>query len=49
MEAENDGIRRNVFKYAIDELSWLAEVGDSENGVEPTGIDLVWVRPSTFS
>ena len=38
-----DDLRDEVFKYAIDELGFLAEYGNPEVGVEPTGVDLVWV------
>jgi hypothetical protein len=43
VEATEYEIRPQVFNYALKELEYLAEVGDPELGVEPTGVDLVWV------
>lgn len=44
-ESSQFEIRPPVFDYAISELRWLACLGDSEKGIEPSGVDLVWVRP----
>jgi len=41
-EAESDQVRAEVFDYAIDELTWLANACDDSTGIEPTGVDFVW-------
>ncbi len=35
--------RDEMFDYARKELKWLAQSRDAETGIEPTGVDLVWV------
>ncbi len=35
--------RDEMFDYAKKELKWLAQSRDVETGIEPTGVDLVWV------
>ena len=42
-EAETYELRPEVFDYAIQELGWLANAGDDTVGIEPTGVDFVWV------
>ena len=42
-EVEVYEIREAVLDYAAKELTWLAEAGDPITGIEPTGVDLVWV------
>jgi hypothetical protein len=37
-------LREPIFDYAIKELNWLSQAGDTETGIEPTGVDFVWVR-----
>jgi hypothetical protein len=41
-------LREPVFEYAIKELTWLSNAGDAETGIEPTGVDFVWVRQPYF-
>ena len=43
VEAESYEIRTEVFDYAIKELGWLANACDKSTGIEPTGVDFVWV------
>lgn len=43
-ESEPSGVREEVFNYALQELNWLTTVGDPETGIEPSGVDMVWVR-----
>jgi hypothetical protein len=42
-EAEECEVREPVFEYAMKELEWHAEDGDPATGIEPTGVDMVWV------
>ena len=42
-EASEQEVREEVFDYAIQELKWLSTLGDVVTGIEPTGVDLVWV------
>jgi hypothetical protein len=37
-------VRKEVFEYAVKEMQLLAGQVDSETGVQPSGVDLVWVR-----
>jgi hypothetical protein len=42
-ESNELGVREEVFEYAIKELEWLTKVGDPTAGIEPTGVEFVWV------
>jgi len=46
-EAESYHVRAEVFDYAIEELNWLANAYDDSTGIEPTGVDFVWVSTSS--
>jgi hypothetical protein len=44
-ESAAAGLREEVFEYGMKELaSWIAKAGDADAGIEPTGVDFVWVR-----
>jgi hypothetical protein len=42
-EAADWDVRSEVFEYSLKELSWLAAAGDPISGIEPSGVDFVWV------
>jgi hypothetical protein len=42
-EAKEQNIRDEVVEYAIDELIHYAANRDAASGIEPAGVDMVWV------
>jgi hypothetical protein len=47
-ESAATGLREPIFEYAMKELAWLAKAGDADTGIEPTGVDFVWVRRQRY-
>lgn len=39
----NDTLRSEVFDYAMKEMEFLLELCDDKTGIQPSGVDLVWV------
>ena len=48
-EAKVEGLRQEVFEYAINELSWHAESFDPVTGIGSSGVDLDWVSIRSIS
>ena len=40
---KESGLRKEVFEYAIEELKYWDNSKDETNGIEASGVDLVWV------
>jgi hypothetical protein len=41
---QQDRFRDEMFDYALKELKWCSSAYDEKTGIQPSGVDMVWVR-----